>query len=148
MCGCLLDFVLFVCLGGATVWGWSQWMGPTPAYGAVFRWWVLASSAMELPIMVEQPFHLGLESLEPYWCLLDHFVGFRDGVWGWISVVGTLHHLEQSLEGGGGGGPPAPNGFLMVGQPSTWVWSHWNHGACWITLCVLCAVVVWGWIWW
>jgi hypothetical protein len=68
-------------------------------------------------LMVGQPFHLGLESLEPYWCLLDHFVWFlvcSELFFGLDLVVGPTPPHGTVLEGGGG---PSlvPNGTIPHG---------------------------------
>jgi hypothetical protein len=109
---------------------------------------VLSLYQMELPIMVGQPFHLGLVP-GTMWCLLEHFVWFLCSVCylGLDLVVGPT--------------PPPGTGWKVVEVLTCTKWNYsswlftialgsgpWNHvGACWITLCgFVCSGVVWGWI--
>jgi hypothetical protein len=105
---------------------------------------------MELSSWLVHLFHLGLESLEPCWCLLDHLCGFCAVVLFGAGSGGRTHSTTWNLVLEGVGGPSlVPNGTSSwLVNHFTWVWSPWNHvGACWITLCgFLCSGVTWGWI--
>jgi hypothetical protein len=103
---------------------------------------------MELPSMVGQSFHLGLESLEPCGACWITLCGFLCSGCSGAGFGGrTLHH-QNGL--GRWWRSSVPNGTIPHGWStiSTWVWSHWNHmvpvGG---TLCVSVQWCSWGWIW-
>jgi hypothetical protein len=99
---------------------------------------------MEL-LMVGQPFHLGLESLEPYWCLLGTLCVFC----GVVNLAALVVGPTPPWNGLGRwwGRSLVPNGTIPHGWSSFHLGleSLEHIGACWRgTLCGLCAVVLLG----
>jgi hypothetical protein len=78
-CWALCGFLWSVVFGALVV-------GPTPPWNGLGRWWGRSLVPNGTIPHGWSPFHLGLESLEPCWCLLEHFVWFvcSGVVWGWI----------------------------------------------------------------